>query len=71
MFRPAAKLHRHVPCPGELLAATCLSVSATHFLPPDAGGQFDLAARTTPIMLDVVEKVFYKEPPIARASRRE
>ncbi|KAJ6584951.1 beta-lactamase-like protein [Mycena capillaripes] len=55
MFRPTTALHRAVPCPGELLAATRLSVST-----------FDLTARTVP-MLDVVEDG-YEEPPVARAS---
>ncbi|KAJ7935613.1 hypothetical protein B0H13DRAFT_2304642 [Mycena leptocephala] len=67
MFRPTAKLHRHVPCPGELLAATRRSVSATHFPPPDTAGHFDLAARKAP-MLDVAENGYYDEPPAARAS---
>ncbi|KAJ6584952.1 hypothetical protein B0H19DRAFT_1249867 [Mycena capillaripes] len=67
MFRPTAKLHRHVPCPGELLAATRLSVSAGHFPPPDAVGQFDLATRTTPL-LDVVENGLYEDVPTTRAS---
>ncbi|KAJ6584950.1 beta-lactamase-like protein [Mycena capillaripes] len=67
MFRPTTALHRAVPCPGELLAATRLSVSTVHFPPPDAAGEFDLAARTAP-MLDVAEGGYYEEPPIARAS---
>jgi len=67
MLRPTAKLHRHFPCPGELLAATRLSVSTVHFPPPDAAGQFDLAARTTP-MLDVVEHGYYEDTPTARTS---
>jgi hypothetical protein len=67
MFRPTAKLHRHVPCPGELLAATRRSVSTTHFPPPDTAGHFDLAARKAP-MLDVAENGYYDEPPAARAS---
>ncbi|KAJ7675854.1 beta-lactamase-like protein [Mycena polygramma] len=67
MLRPTAKLHRHSPCPGELLAATRRSVSAVHFPPPNAVGEFDLAARTVP-MLDVAENGYYEEPPTARAS---
>ncbi|KAJ6584953.1 beta-lactamase-like protein [Mycena capillaripes] len=67
MFRPTAKLHRLLSCPGELLAVTRRSVCAAHFPPPDAKGQFDLAARTTP-MLDVVENGSYADPPTARAS---
>ncbi|KAJ7784552.1 beta-lactamase-like protein [Mycena metata] len=66
MLRPSANLHRHFPCPGALLAATRTSVSAAHFAPPGAG-EFDLAARTTPL-LDVAEGGFYAEPPAARAS---
>ncbi|KAJ7672137.1 hypothetical protein DFH06DRAFT_1319569 [Mycena polygramma] len=31
MLRPTGKLDRHIPCPGELLAATRRSVSVTHF----------------------------------------
>ncbi|KAJ6584946.1 hypothetical protein B0H19DRAFT_403471 [Mycena capillaripes] len=67
MFRPTTALHRAIPCPGELLAATRLSVSGTHFATTDAAGQFDLVARTTP-MLDVVENGYYEEPLIARTS---
>ncbi|KAJ6584906.1 beta-lactamase-like protein [Mycena capillaripes] len=67
MFRPTAKLHRHVPCPGELLAATRLSVSTAHFPPPDAAGQFDLTAHTAPL-LDVVENGSYEDAPTTRAS---
>ncbi|KAJ7794130.1 hypothetical protein B0H14DRAFT_2923823 [Mycena olivaceomarginata] len=52
MLRPTAKLHRHFPCPGELLAAARRSVSTTHFPPPDAAGDFDLAARTKPMLDD-------------------
>ncbi|KAF8208918.1 hypothetical protein K438DRAFT_294941 [Mycena galopus ATCC 62051] len=33
MLCPTEKLHRHFPCPGELLAAPLRSVSATHFPP--------------------------------------
>ncbi|KAF8208920.1 beta-lactamase-like protein [Mycena galopus ATCC 62051] len=67
MLRPTEKLHRHFPCPGELLAATRRSVSATHFPPPDAAGEFDLAARTKP-MLDVAEEGIYEDKPTARSS---
>ncbi|KAJ7695485.1 beta-lactamase-like protein [Mycena rosella] len=66
LFRPTDKLHKHFPCPGELLAATRRSVSATHFGPSNSGGEFDLAARTTPL-LDVVG-AGYTDPPTARAS---
>ncbi|KAJ7790702.1 hypothetical protein B0H14DRAFT_2938448 [Mycena olivaceomarginata] len=67
MLRPTAKLHRHFPCPGELLAAARRSVSTTHFPPPDAAGDFDLAARTKP-MLDVAEDGIYEDKPTVRAS---
>ncbi|KAJ6512251.1 beta-lactamase-like protein [Mycena vitilis] len=67
MFRPTAQLHRCMPCPGELLAAARRSVSAVHFPPPNATGEFDLPARTMP-MLDVVDDGYYEEPPTARAS---
>ncbi|KAJ7672135.1 hypothetical protein DFH06DRAFT_1319567 [Mycena polygramma] len=69
ILRPTAKLHRHFPCPGDLLAATRLSVSATHFpLPsPDATGQFDLLARTVP-MLDIADNGNFEAPSVARAS---
>ncbi|KAJ7695499.1 beta-lactamase-like protein [Mycena rosella] len=66
-FRPTDKLHKHFPCPGELLAATRRSVSATHFGPSNSAGEFDLAARTTPL-LDVAENAYYADPPTARAS---
>ncbi|KAJ7695487.1 hypothetical protein B0H17DRAFT_930768 [Mycena rosella] len=67
LFRPTDKLHKHFPCPGELLAATRRSVSATHFSPLNSAGEFDLAARTTPL-LDVAENAYYADPPTARAS---
>ncbi|KAF7365240.1 Metallo-beta-lactamase superfamily protein [Mycena venus] len=67
MFRPTDKLHHHFPCPGELLAATQHTVSATDFPPPDAAGQFDLAARKTP-MLEVAENGAYEDAPAARKS---
>ncbi|KAJ6500712.1 hypothetical protein C8R45DRAFT_978769 [Mycena sanguinolenta] len=67
MLRPTAELHRHFPCPGAILAAARRSVSTTHFPPPDAAGEFDLAARTTP-MLDVSEEGIYEDKPTARSS---
>ncbi|KAJ7253335.1 beta-lactamase-like protein [Mycena haematopus] len=67
MLRPTAELHHHIPCPGELIAATRRSVSATHFPPPDAAGEFDLAARMVP-MLDVAEDGIYDDKPTARSS---
>jgi hypothetical protein len=67
MLRPTSALHRHFPCPGELLASTRRSVSPTAFPPPDAAGQFDLATHTTPL-LDLVENGAYEDPPVARKS---
>ncbi|KAJ7671566.1 hypothetical protein DFH06DRAFT_980155, partial [Mycena polygramma] len=69
ILRPTAKLHRHFPCPGDLLAATRISVSATHFsLPsPDATRQFDLLARTVP-RLDIADNGNFEAPRVARAS---
>ena len=67
MLRPTAELHRHFPCPGAIVAAARRSVSTTHFPPPDAAGEFDLAARTTP-MLDVSEEGVYEDKPTARSS---
>ncbi|KAJ7175836.1 hypothetical protein C8R46DRAFT_71192 [Mycena filopes] len=67
MLRPTEALHRHFPCPGHLIAATRTSVSAAHFSASDHNGEFDLLARTTPL-LDVPEGGFYDEPPAARVS---
>ncbi|KAF7365239.1 Metallo-beta-lactamase superfamily protein [Mycena venus] len=67
MLRPTEKLHRHFPCPGHLLAAARRSISVKHFPPADAAGEFDLAARTTP-MLDVSEEGIYEDKPTARSS---
>ncbi|KAJ7671564.1 hypothetical protein DFH06DRAFT_1177973 [Mycena polygramma] len=68
MLPPTGKLHRHIPCPGELLAATRRFISVAHFPTIDAEGQFDLAARTAP-MLDVAEKdTLYEDTPTARVS---
>ncbi|KAJ7638142.1 beta-lactamase-like protein [Mycena rosella] len=69
LFRPTDKLHKHFPCPGDLLAATRRSVSAAHFSPPGAaaGSEFDLTARTTPL-LDVADNGYYTDPPTARTS---
>ncbi|KAJ7484736.1 hypothetical protein FB451DRAFT_1393258 [Mycena latifolia] len=67
MLRPTDKLHRHFPCPGELLAAARRSVSATHFAPSESAAEFDLATRTTPLF-DVAENGAYHNPPTARAS---
>ncbi|KAK7048257.1 Metallo-beta-lactamase superfamily protein [Favolaschia claudopus] len=66
MLRPTAELHRRFPCPGELLSATRHTVSAEHFAPPGSS-EFDLAARTTP-MLEVAEGGVYAEPATAGES---
>ncbi|KAJ6466564.1 hypothetical protein C8R47DRAFT_1223993 [Mycena vitilis] len=67
ILRPTAKLHRHFPCPGDLIAATRLSVSAAPLPPPDAAGKFDLLARSVP-MLDIADNGNFEEPHLARAS---
>ncbi|KAJ6512252.1 hypothetical protein C8R47DRAFT_1094304 [Mycena vitilis] len=67
MLRPTGKLHHHIPCPGELLAATRRSVSVMHFPTTNTEGEFDLPARTTP-MFDVAENGAYEDPPTARVS---
>ncbi|KAJ7767036.1 hypothetical protein DFH07DRAFT_1012068 [Mycena maculata] len=55
------------PCPGDLLAATRTSVSATHFCTSESTGPFDLAARTMPL-LDISGHAGFEDPPAARAS---
>ncbi|KAJ7057886.1 hypothetical protein C8F01DRAFT_1151450 [Mycena amicta] len=50
VLRPTALLHKHFPCPGALLSATRTSVSHTHFTTSAAGLEFDLLARTTPLL---------------------
>jgi hypothetical protein len=70
LLRPTSQLHKYFPCPGELLAATRSSVSATHFSPLDATGSFDLAARTTPL-LDIPEGGFFDDPVTARLSLKK
>ncbi|KAJ7755390.1 hypothetical protein DFH07DRAFT_494083 [Mycena maculata] len=70
LLRPTAQLHTNFPCPGELLAATRSSVSATHFSPLDATGAFDLASRTTPL-LDVSDSGVFEDPLTARVSLKE
>ncbi|KAF8189872.1 hypothetical protein K438DRAFT_1721843 [Mycena galopus ATCC 62051] len=70
VLRPTSKLHRHIPCPGELLAATRFSVSPTHIHNPGSefrGEKFDLASRTTPL-LDIVENGFFEDPATAQDS---
>jgi len=66
-FRPTSKLHRYVPCPGELLAATRFSVSPTHIHQPGSdshGAEFDLPSRTTPL-LSIAEKGYFEDPATA------
>jgi hypothetical protein len=69
ILRPTSRLHKHFPCPGELLAAARLSVtvSPAHLHKPPADGQFDLASRTTPL-LDVAENGYFEDPASARES---
>ncbi|KAF8189876.1 hypothetical protein K438DRAFT_1592687 [Mycena galopus ATCC 62051] len=70
VLRPTSKLHRHVPCPGELLAATRFSVSPTHIHNPGSefrGAEFDLASRTTPL-LSIAENGYFEDPPKAHDS---
>ncbi|KAF8189890.1 hypothetical protein K438DRAFT_1832269 [Mycena galopus ATCC 62051] len=59
VLRPTSKLHRHVPCPGELLAATRFSVSPAHIHNPGSdsqGAEFDLASRP-PKAHDSIHKI--------------
>ncbi|KAJ7755382.1 hypothetical protein DFH07DRAFT_700326, partial [Mycena maculata] len=70
VLRPTEHLHKGFPCPGDLLAATRRSISATHFPPPDPAGEFDLAARISPL-LDVAETAYFADPPTARVSVRK
>ncbi|KAJ7087217.1 beta-lactamase-like protein [Mycena belliarum] len=70
MLRPTERLHRHFPCPGELVAATRRSVSAKDFPVPGSepsAGEFDLLAHTQPL-LSVADNGAYHDPPTARAS---
>ncbi|KAF7349268.1 Metallo-beta-lactamase superfamily protein [Mycena sanguinolenta] len=67
LLRPTSKLHRHFPCPGELLAATRFSVSPKYIHDPGSGEQFDLASRTTPV-LSIVENGYFEDPASARDS---
>ncbi|KAJ7275056.1 hypothetical protein C8J57DRAFT_1714764 [Mycena rebaudengoi] len=68
-FRPTDKLHQHLPCPGELLAAARHSISTEHFSPENPSSGFDLAARTTPL-LDVSDTAnsAYADPPLSRVT---
>ncbi|KAJ6486908.1 hypothetical protein C8R45DRAFT_828022 [Mycena sanguinolenta] len=61
VLRPTSKLHRYFPCPGELLAATRLSVSPKSIHNPGSGEDFDLASRTTPL-LTVAEGGAFEDP---------
>ncbi|KAJ7637111.1 beta-lactamase-like protein [Roridomyces roridus] len=67
ILRPTEQLHKVFPCPGALLASTRASISAEHFSPVNAAGEFDLAARKEP-MLDIVDDGFFEDPPTARDS---
>ncbi|KAJ7234631.1 beta-lactamase-like protein [Mycena haematopus] len=69
-LRPTSKLHRHVPCPGELLAATRFSVSPTYIHNPGSAAEFDLASRTTPL-LSIAENGYFEDPPTAHNSIRK
>ncbi|KAJ7910626.1 hypothetical protein B0H13DRAFT_2011652 [Mycena leptocephala] len=73
VFRPTSKLHKHIPCPGELLAATRFSVSHSHIHKPGPefkGAEFDLSSRTTPL-LSIAEKGYFEDPPTANDSIRK
>ncbi|KAJ7039789.1 beta-lactamase-like protein [Mycena alexandri] len=68
VLRPTAALHRHVPCPGELIAAARSSISHTHIHAPESTeSAFDLSARTTPL-LDITDEGYFEDPPKARES---
>ncbi|KAJ7627593.1 beta-lactamase-like protein [Mycena polygramma] len=70
VFRPTSRLHRHVPCPVELLLATRTSVSHTHIHAPESlseGAEFDLTSRTTPL-LSIAEDGYFEDPSSAHAS---
>ncbi|KAJ7275095.1 beta-lactamase-like protein [Mycena rebaudengoi] len=68
-FRPTEKLHRNLPCPGELLAAARHSISTEQFSPENSSSGFDLAARTTPL-LDIadVKHSVHDDPPLSRVT---
>ncbi|KAK7019049.1 Metallo-beta-lactamase superfamily protein [Favolaschia claudopus] len=72
VLRPTSALHRNVPCPGELLAATRLSISPTHVHKPgpEFQPQFDLPSRTTPL-LSIAEKGYFEDPTAANESIRK
>ncbi|KAJ7910629.1 beta-lactamase-like protein [Mycena leptocephala] len=73
VFRPTSKLHKHIPCPGELLAATRFSVSHSHIHKPGPefkGAEFDLSSRTTPL-LSIAEKGYFEDPPTSNESIRK
>ncbi|KAJ7136030.1 beta-lactamase-like protein, partial [Mycena epipterygia] len=70
VFRPTSKLHRHFPCPGELLAATRLSISPTHFPAPDSESvtsEFDLLSRTKPL-LSIAKDGYFEDASSAETS---
>ncbi|KAJ6590549.1 hypothetical protein DFH09DRAFT_1307097 [Mycena vulgaris] len=66
LLRPTEELHKHFPCPGEILAATRRYISGTHFPLSDSTGAFDLTAHKSPL-LELAENG-YEDPPTARAS---
>ncbi|KAJ7022736.1 hypothetical protein C8F04DRAFT_1223799 [Mycena alexandri] len=71
VFRPTGKLHRHVPCPGELIAAARSSISHTHIHAPErTESGFDLSARTTPL-LSIAEDGYFEDVPAAHDSIRK
>ncbi|KAJ7741293.1 hypothetical protein B0H16DRAFT_1890488 [Mycena metata] len=71
IFRPTAKLHRNIPCPGELIAAARSSISHTHIHAPEGTeSSFDLSARTTPL-LSIAEDGYFEDPPAAHDSIRK
>ncbi|KAJ7451186.1 hypothetical protein FB451DRAFT_1051676, partial [Mycena latifolia] len=70
LIRPNLALLERFPYPDELLASTRRSISATHFPPSDSAGEFDLAARTTPL-IDVSETGYFEDPSSVRASMRK
>ncbi|KAJ7738320.1 hypothetical protein B0H16DRAFT_1761374 [Mycena metata] len=70
VFRPTAKLHRNIPCPGELIAAA-RSISHTHIHAPErTESSFDLSARTTPL-LSIAEDGYFEDPAAAHDSIRK
>ncbi|KAJ7731108.1 hypothetical protein DFH07DRAFT_992086 [Mycena maculata] len=70
MRAPTSKLYKHIPCPGELLAVTCSSISSTHLHAPDSGsiaGKYDLASTET----SIAEKGYFEETATAKTSTQK